>query len=204
MERSTHVGRFACERTFCRCVAATVLLSVNDCPHCNNRRANDRMRTPICPYAQPPHTYCLPKARLDDICIMVKTDKLHLPHTGLQWCFVTRYCQHFWCPHTKTALTTRCEYLGQDQPPYVRMHCVLRCVCQAPASTASFPTRSDQNRLHPSPCTTCTVRLLCELLKVFAFRIDDERTRTQERSRIHNIVVVVLQRRSISGDSPRQ
>lgn len=126
-ERSTHVCRFAGERTFGRCAVATVLLSVNCCPHCKNRNGIEWMRAPPLPLCATPHTYCL---------------------LGFDWAPVVRYP----APVTSTTsppaiVNTYCHTALHQSTDTdhrhvcVRIHCVPRCVCQVQCSQHLSPPR---------------------------------------------------------------
>lgn len=52
-DKSTHVWRFACVRTWEICTVATMLFSVHYCSHCKNRWGISSDARPNCPYAQP-------------------------------------------------------------------------------------------------------------------------------------------------------
>lgn len=140
-DRSTHVCRFACERTSGRCAVATVLLSVHYRSHCKNRWGISTDARPNCPYAQPltPIVY---SCSIGPLLVRYFTPVTSIVNT---------------CCHTalhQSTERTRREYV-----------CVYPA-CQDASVRSSARSISPLlwwDRLCPSSLPTCAERLLREL-----------------------------------------
>lgn len=140
-DKSTHVWRFACVRTWEICTVATMLFSVHYCSHCKNRWGISSDARPNCPYAQPltPIVY---SCSIGPLLVRYFTPVTLIVNT---------------CCHTalhQSTERTRREYV-----------CVLPACQDASvrSSARSISPLSQWDRPRPSFLPTCAERLLCEL-----------------------------------------